>query len=201
MRSDAPRLLPILRSQHQADLLALLLLHPEEEYTITELAHRLSLAQSTVSSEVSRLTDADILGGRTVGRARLVRTNTASPLVGPLTELLTMTYGPHVMIADEFAGLENVTLVAIFGSWAARYRGERGRPPNDIDVLVVGTPDRVAMYNAADRAESRLGRPVNPVVCPPEQWAHPTEPFIREILSRPFVTVLDRSIGTAGGAA
>ncbi|HEY6276071.1 MAG TPA: MarR family transcriptional regulator [Streptosporangiaceae bacterium] len=191
----------MLRSQHQADLLALLLLHPEEEFTITELAHRLSLPQSTVSSEVSRLTDAGILTSRAVGRARLVRADTASQLVAPLTDLLTLTYGPHVVIADEFAGLENVTLVGIFGSWAARYRGERGRPPNDIDVLVVGTPDRVAMHNAADRAESQLGRQVSPVVCPPEQWAHPTEPFLLEILARPFVTVIDRSIGTAGGAA
>jgi hypothetical protein len=38
MRSDAPRLLPVLRSQHQAELLAMLLLHPEQEYTIAALA-------------------------------------------------------------------------------------------------------------------------------------------------------------------
>ncbi len=42
---------------------------------------------------------------------------------------------------DEFAGLEGVVQVVIFGSWAARYEGERGLPPNDVDVLVVGAPD------------------------------------------------------------
>jgi predicted nucleotidyltransferase len=113
--------------------------------------------------------------------------------------MLTLTYGPHVVVADEFASLENVMLVVIFGSWAARYHGERGRPPNDVDVLVVGTPDRVAMYSAAQRAESRLGRQVNPVACPAELWAHPTEPFIQEIQSRPYVTVLGHGTGTAGG--
>jgi DNA-binding transcriptional ArsR family regulator len=179
----------------------MLLLHPEEEYTIAELARRLSIPQSTVSGEVRRLADAGILTGRSVGRSRLVRANAGSRLVEPLTELLTLTYGPHVVVADEFAELEGVELVVIFGSWAARYHGERGRPPNDVDVLVVGTPDRVAMYTAAQRAESRLGRQVNPTVCLPEQWAHPTEPFIQEVLSRPYVTVLDRSAGTAGGTA
>ena len=89
--------------------------------------------------------------------------------------------------------------MVIFGSWAARYNGERGLPPNDVDVLVVGAPDRLAMYAAAERAESRLSQPVNPVVCPPEQWARPAEPFIREITSRPYVTVLDRATDTAGG--
>jgi DNA-binding transcriptional ArsR family regulator len=193
MRSDSPRLLPILRSQHQADLLTMVLLHPDEEYAITELSRRLSVPQSTVSGEVQRLAEAGILTVRTVGRSRLVRANVGSQLVAPLTELLTVTYGPHVVIADEFASLEDVTLVVIFGSWAARYHGERGRVPNDIDVLVVGTPDRVAMYGAAERAETRLNRQVNPTVCPPGQWEHPTEPFIREIQSRPFVTVLDHA--------
>lgn len=201
MRSDAPRLLPVLRSQHQADLLTMLLLHPEQEFTIAELARRLSVPQSTVSGEVRRLADADILAGRVVGRSRLVRANASSRLVGPLTELLTLTYGPHVVVADEFAGLDGVVLVVIFGSWAARYHGERGLPPNDVDVLVVGAPDRLAMYAAAERAESRLGRRVNPAVCPPEQWTQPDEPFIREIQSRPYVTILDHATDTAGGAA
>src|SRR5260370_14070782 len=98
MRSDAPRLLPVLRSRHQADLLTMLLLHPEQEFTITELARQLSLPRSTVSGEVRRLADADILASRVVGRARLVRANPSSRLVGPLTELLTLTYGPPVRL-------------------------------------------------------------------------------------------------------
>jgi len=199
MRSEAPRLLPILRSQHQADLLTLLLLHPEHDYTITDLARRLSIPQSTVTGEVQRLVDAGILAARAVGRSRLVRANPDSQLVAPLTELLTLTYGPHVVVGDEFAGLEHVTRVLIFGSWASRYRGERGRPPNDVDVLVVGVPDRLAMYGAAQRAESRLGRQVNPVACRPEQWDQPTEPFILEIQSRPYVTVIDRAASASGG--
>jgi DNA-binding transcriptional ArsR family regulator len=199
MRSDAPRLLPVLRSQHQADLLTLLLLHPDQEFTIADLARRLSVPQSTVSVEVRRLADAGILAIRPAGRSRLVTANSSSRLAGPLTELLTLTYGPHVVVADEFADVEDVALVVIFGSWAARYQGQRGQPPNDVDVLVVGTPDRVAMYTAAERAESRLGRPVNPTTCLPDQWANPTEPFIREIKSKPYVSVLDRM--ATGGTA
>jgi hypothetical protein len=124
-----------------------------------------------------------------------------SRLVGPLTELLTLTYGPHVVAAEEFAGLRDVVLVVIFGWWAARYHGQRGRPPNDVDVLVVGRPDRVAMYAAAERAESRLGQPVNPTVCSPDQWAHPNEPFIREIKSASFVRFIDHAAGLAAGTA
>jgi DNA-binding transcriptional ArsR family regulator len=198
MRSEAPGLLPILRSRHQADLLTLLLLHPEQDYTIAELTRRLSIPQSTVSVEVQRLTDAGILAARAAGRVRIVRANPDSPLVAPLTELLVLTFGPRAVVADEFAELDRVSKVLIFGSWAARYRGERGRPPHDVDVLVVGSPDRLDMYAAAQRAESRLSRQVNPVACQPDQWDHPTEPFILEIQARPFVIAIDRTISTAG---
>jgi predicted nucleotidyltransferase len=177
----------------------MLLLHPEQEYTIADLAQGLRIPQSTVSGEVRRLADADILVVRPVGRSRLVRANTGSRLTGPLTELLTLTYGPHVVVAEEFADLPKVVAVAIFGSWAARYQGQRGQPPSDIDVLVVGAPDRIAMYTAAERAESRLGRPVNPTVCSPDQWAHPSEPFVVEIKSRPYVMIIDHKADASIG--
>ena len=41
MRTEAPALMPILRSQPQAELLTLLLLDPENEYSITELSVKL----------------------------------------------------------------------------------------------------------------------------------------------------------------
>jgi hypothetical protein len=43
MPSEAPVLVPFLRSRHQADILVQLLLHPTEEYTITELGSKLSI--------------------------------------------------------------------------------------------------------------------------------------------------------------
>ncbi|MGH3501426.1 MAG: ArsR/SmtB family transcription factor [Nocardioidaceae bacterium] len=191
MRSDAPGLLPIFRSRHQADLLTLLLLHPDREYTITELSSTLAIPQSTVSGEVRRLADAGVVSVRAVGRSRLVRANTESRLVGPLTELLTWSFGPHVVIRDEFRDLAGAQLVLIYGSWAARYNGERGRPPHDVDVLVVGAPDRTALHAAAARAEERLGRPVNPIVCAPQRWADAADPLVQEIQATAYVTVIE----------
>lgn len=45
------------------------------------------------------------------------------------------TYGPPALVAREFKDLEKTDAVLLFGSWAARYLGEPGRAPNDIDVL------------------------------------------------------------------
>jgi hypothetical protein len=47
------------------------------------------------------------------------------------------------------------------GSWAARFAGETGRRPvGDIDLLVLGNPDRDEVYAAVSAVEPRLGRPV-----------------------------------------
>lgn len=66
-----------------------------------------------------------------------------------------------------------------------------GPPPHDIDVLVVGTVDRADLYDAADRAQARLGIEVNPVVRAPSRWAHPTDALVAQIKGSAHIVVLD----------
>ena len=190
MRSAAPALLPIFRSRLQADILAALLLNPEDEYSLTELAERFNAPSSTVHGEVKRLTDAGLLRRREVGRSAIVRADTSNRLMRPLAELLLLSWGPLQVVAEEFSGLEGAEHVLIFGSWAARYHQRPGKPPHDLDVLVVGTPSREDVYAAADRSQQRLGMPVNPVIRSEEAWRLASDPLVRQIQSSPLVNVL-----------
>lgn len=190
MRSTAPALLPVFRSQLQADILSALLLNPGREYSLTELAQRFGAPLSTVHGEVRRLTEAGLLRRRNVGRSALVQANSGNRLVGPLTELLFLSWGPLQVIADEFAELKGAERVLIFGSWAARYQQRPGPPPHDLDVLVVGRPTRASVYDAADRAQQRLGMPVNPVIRPAEAWRDAADPLVQQIQSGPTVGIL-----------
>jgi DNA-binding transcriptional ArsR family regulator len=190
MRSAAPALLPVFRSQLQADILAALLLNPGREYSLTDLAHRFGAPLSTVHGEVKRLTEAGLLRRRNVGRSAMVQANSGNRLVEPLAELLFLSWGPLQVIAEEFSGLDGAERVLIFGSWAARYLQRPGPPPHDLDVLVVGPPTRESVYDAADRAQQRLAMPVNPVIRPAEAWREAADPLIQQIRSGPFVMVL-----------
>src|SRR5215467_13396781 len=105
MRSTAPALLPVFRSQLQADILAALLLNPGREYSMTELAQRFDAPLSTVHGEVRRLTEAGLLLRRNVGRSAMVRANPNNRLVEPLAEVLFLAWGPLQVVADEFSGL------------------------------------------------------------------------------------------------
>lgn len=191
MRSQGPALLPVFRSQHQAELLMWLYLHPESEYGISELATRLDVPLSTLHSEVVRLDEAGLITSRTLGRNRLIHANAAHPAAKALTQLLEVTFGPRAIIAEEFA-IDGAEQVVIFGSWAARYAGESGPPPHDIDVLVVGDVDRADVYDAADRASGRLGIDVNPVIRSVAPWHNPADALVAQIKASPHTTVYER---------
>jgi predicted nucleotidyltransferase len=190
MRSAAPALLPVFRSPLQASILAALLLNPENEYSMTDLARRFGTPLSTVHGEVGRLTDAGLLLRRHIGRSTMVTANMDNRLVKPLAELLFLSWGPLQVVADEFSELDGAERVLIFGSWAARYLEQPGPPPHDLDVLVVGGPRREDVYDAADQAQKRLGMPVNPVIRTGDAWRTATDPLVRQIQSVPLVAVL-----------
>jgi predicted nucleotidyltransferase len=167
---------------------------------MTELARQIGVPLSTLHREVERLVETGIVRDRMVGHSRVLSANPESRLVPPLADLLALTYGPPAAIADEFEGLADVDLVLIFGSWAARYYGKAGPMANDVDVLVVGSPDRGAVYDAAERAQKRIGIEVNPTVCSRRRWAEAPDALVQEIKSSPFHVVVDNRSESAAEA-
>lgn len=187
--AEAPPLLPIFRSRPQGELLALILADDARRWTIAELAERTGQPYQTVTAEVRRLERAGLVSSSSVGRTKLLAANEASPYLGPLSQLATMAFGPPLVIAEEFATVGAIDTIYIYGSWAARYRGEPGPPPNDVDVLVIGRPDRDEVYDAARRAEQRLGRDVNVTQRTRKQWDTSTDGFSRQLRASPLVEV------------
>lgn len=187
-RASPPPLLPLLRSRLQAELLTLVLLTPEHEWTLTELASRVGSAVSSVQREVVRAERAGIMTSRRVGNTRLVKA-ARSPLTAPLTDLLLRSFGPHQVLAEEFSGIPGIESAYLFGSWAARYVGQEGRPPADLDVLVIGAPDRDELDDAAQRAGARLAREVNVTVRSADWWRSGDDGFHSEITQRPLVQI------------
>lgn len=182
------QLLPLLRSQTQADLLAWLYLHPDRALSLSELAGRVGVSPSTVMREVDRLIEAGLLSEERVGRTRLVRANQDTAVYRPLTDLLAATHGPLPVLTDHLAHLTGVDRAYIYGSWAARYRGERGPVPNDVDVLVVGSPDPDELFAITERAGQILGREVNARRITAEAWsAEEPQAFVASVRTRPLV--------------
>lgn len=190
MKAPPSSLAPILRSDTQGRILARLLTDPTKSYNLSELVEWVGSSMPTVQREVRRAADAGIVETERVGPTRLVRANPDHPLFDALRQIVLATYGPPIVVAREFANIDGTDAVLLFGSWVARYLGQPGRAPNDIDVLVIGAPDRDEVDDAAERAEQAIGLPVQATVRSRAHWSTEQDSFIREIRSRPLLVVL-----------
>lgn len=193
MGTVVPPIMPIFRSRVQGELLAAVLLTSDAEFSLTELAQRIGAALSTVHREATRLEDAGVLTSRRVGNVRFVRANPSSPAYTPLRELVERYFGVPVVIAEEFGDLDGIVELYIFGSWAARTEGLAGPEPNDIDVLVVGQPDRDATYESALRVERRIGKPVNVTIRTPDAWARKADGFLQHVAASNLIPIISAS--------
>jgi len=188
MRTEAPLLAPIFRSEGQARLLSVLLLSGDE-MSLTDLATRAGVAYPTAHREVARLLDAGILAERHVGRTRVIRAHADSPLVPPLRDILLIATGPAVLLAEELGHIDGVDSAFLYGSFAARMRGVDGPTPNDIDVMVIGAPDAELVYQACERVEEAVHRPVNATILTRTE-AEGDSGFLAQVSASPVVPIV-----------
>jgi len=184
-----PALLPILRSDRQGEILALVLLSPTDEHSLSDIRRRVGGPFSVIHREVTRLLDGGVFLERTVGRSRLVRANPDYALLRPLTEMVQAGYGPIPTLTNLLRSQRGVREAYIFGSWAARRSGVSGPPPHDIDVLVVGDAPQRDLHTLAMAAGKELGQEVNITRVDPVAWLDQTNSFVKTVRSRPMTAL------------
>jgi predicted nucleotidyltransferase len=163
----------LFRSDAQQAILALLYLDDEVATagaTVRDLAHRVGVSEATVSREVSRLVAIGAARERRAGNQRIVSPGPDNQLTHHLAGLLRATAGPEVVLRRLLAGRDDLVRAAIFGSYAARARGEPGPVPGDVDLLLVGDIPLEEAYDLAHEATVEIGMEVNPVVRTAAEW-------------------------------
>lgn len=188
MRTAAPKSLPLFRSEGQARLLShVFLTYGPPDEPLAAIARKLGLDPGGVAREATRLEQAGLIRSVRVGRQRYLHPNTDSPYYQPLRDLLARAYGPPRLIAEALTQLDGVEKALIYGSWAARYHDRPGPPPNDIDVLVVGTPQRRVLARIARELSTELGLEVDTHVVSAADYDRGRTGFLRTIKQGPLV--------------
>ena len=114
--------------------------------------------------------------------------NPESPLTRPVRDLLLVSAGPVPLLANELRDVEGVQAAFLYGSFAARLRGELGQAPRDIDVMVVGNPDPMAVYDACRRVGDQVGREINPTIRLRRAGEH--SGFLTQVRQNPTVPII-----------
>jgi len=174
-------LFPVQRQQ----VLAALLLQPGHSLHLRELARLTGSHAGTLGRELAKLAQAGLLLRHDQGNQSRYSANVRHPLFPELAAMFRKTHGVVTALRTALEPLAaQITLAFVYGSVASGSAHQH----SDIDVLLVGTPDFMAVVQALYPLYEPLGREINPVVWAPQELATKAQAgdiFVREILRKP----------------
>jgi predicted nucleotidyltransferase len=182
----------LLFGAYRRDVLALLLLHPEESRHVREIARAIGKAPGTLLRELNALAAAGVLVRRPLGNQVHFQANPACPIYEDLRNLLKKTVGVADVLREALAPLgAKVRAAFVYGSVA---RGDE-RARSDLEVMVVGEARFGDVVAALAPAQESLRREVNPNVYPALEFRKKLtagDPFLKRVLA-------ERKIFIVGG--
>lgn len=158
MRSPSPVLMPLARSNEQLLVLAEVFCGAPRDIGVTgvEIGRRTGISQPTISRELNRLERAGWIQLRQLGTVKIAEPVETLPIYLPVRQLVASTVGALPLLRDALANDERVSQAWIFGSWAARFHGEPGAFPNDIDLAIIGGLSLPDAYRLADDVQEQI---------------------------------------------
>jgi predicted nucleotidyltransferase len=148
------------RSEIRRRILGLIILEPEQRLHLREIARRVGTSAGTARRELQKLEAAGIVESVREGRQVYFQVPKDSTIYRTLDEIVRQTAGAGEILRRLLSGLDGVKSAVIFGSYAAGVTSSG----SDVDLLVVGRPDRDELTDRLEQAGREIGRPVNEVV-------------------------------------
>lgn len=169
-------------------VLAPIMLNPDREFRHNELVARAGSGRGGGQNAVRSLLEAGIASARRSGNQLLVSANRTHPLFEELRSICLKSFGVADRIREMLAPWSgSVDLAFIFGSVV---KGT-DRMDSDIDLIVVGEIDLLALHDQIGRTEADLGRPIHLNVYDRGEWeALRQDPVMASIVSGPKVIVI-----------
>lgn len=177
-------------SQVQLRVLALLIGHPDQKFHASEIIRLARSGSGAVQRELEKLTDAGILTVTPSDNRKVYKANRQSPIFEELHGIILKTVGLVEPIRSALKPFKaKIGFAFVYGSVA---KGEDSAR-SDIDLLIVG--DELAyseIFNALQKAEQTLRRPINPNLMTAVEWDRKRasdNTVVRKILDQPKLFV------------
>lgn len=177
-------------NQYRRKVLGLLLMRPEQQIHLRELARVIGAAPGTLKKELDALCEAGLLRAERVGNQVRFCANTAHPVFPELQALIRKTIGLADALRLSLAPLAGrIDAAFIFGSMASGTESAG----SDIDLMVVGDAGFAEIVDATYAAQATLGREINPKVMSASEWqAKKAErnSFLQDVLNKPRIMLI-----------
>ena len=177
-------------NQYRRKVLGLLLMRPDQQIHLRELARVIGAAPGTLKKELDALCEAGLLRAERVGNQVRFCANTAHPVFPELQALIRKTIGLADALRLSLAPLAGrIDAAFIFGSMASGTESAG----SDIDHMVVGDAGFAEIVDATYAAQATLGREINPKVMSASEWqAKKAErnAFLQDVLNKPRIMLI-----------
>ena len=184
----------------QKRVLSVLFGHTDRSFYANEIIKLAKSGTGAVQRELARLHAAGLITMEQIGRQKHYQANPNSPLFAELRGIVLKTTGLADVLREALQPVaKDITAACIFGSIA---RSE-DHALSDIDLLVIS--DTLAygeLFAALEAASELLGRPVNPTLYTPGEWAarlQEDNAFVTRLTKRDVIWIIgDESAFRAG---
>ena len=177
-------------NQYRRKVLGLLLMRPDQQIHLRELARVIGAAPGTLKKELDALCGVGLLRAERVGNQVRFCANTAHPVFPELQALIRKTIGLADALRLSLAPLAGrIDAAFIFGSMASGTESAG----SDIDLMVVGDAGFAEIVDATYAAQATLGREINPKVMSASEWqAKKAErnAFLQDVLNKPRIMLI-----------
>ena len=177
-------------NQYRRKVLGLLLMRPDQQIHLRELARVIGAAPGTLKKELDALCEAGLLRAERVGNQVRFCANTAHPVFPELQALIRKTIGLVDALRLSLAPLAGrIDAAFVFGSMASGTESAG----SDIDLMVVGDAGFAEIVDATSAAQATLGREINPKVMSASEWqAKKAErnAFLQDVLNKPRIMLI-----------
>lgn len=190
MATKVTNLGALLFGAYRRQVLALLLMHPEQSFHVREIARITGKLAGTLYRELGSLAETGLLVRSPFGNQVHYRANPACPIYEELRGILRKTFGVADILREALEPVaEQVDVAFIYGSVA---RGDE-RAASDVDVMIIGKLKFGDAVLALSSAEESLRREVNPHVYSSRELKEKItnrEPYLVRVVEGPKIFLI-----------
>jgi predicted nucleotidyltransferase len=147
-------------------LRALYFSNPAKKYYANQLGRIIGDSAGNVRNEMANLADGGLFEREQVGNLIMYKLNTKHPMYKELYALIKKSVGVEGSLQKAFRSVPGIAAAFVFGSFAQN----REHESSDIDLFIIGEPDRDALRKAIYEQEKALGRQINHHLYSQEDW-------------------------------
>ena len=177
------------RSKIRHRILALIMDAPDRRMHLRAIARAVGTSAGTAARELGRLEDAALVRRTREGNQVYFEARPNQPMFGQIRDIVRQVAGAPIMLRRHLIGMAGIERAVIFGSYA---QGSL-KSDSDVDLLIIGNPDRDELTDRLEMASLEISRPVNEVVMTQQEFDRRRargDRLVESIESQPTVEVL-----------